>query len=65
MDLEPSNHFMFPFFSACVLEDKDEHTRIVRGWLHSEGLASALCAPREVRKGCKVSGPGDSRDGMC
>ena len=48
MDLDPSNNFMFPFFSACVLEVKDENTRIVKGWLQSEGIASSLCAPREV-----------------
>lgn len=48
MDLDPNNQFMFPFFSACVLERKDENTRIVKGWLQSNGLAFSLCAPREV-----------------
>ena len=49
MDLSPDNHFMSPFFSACLLEQKDHATRIVKGWLQSQGLASAICAPREVR----------------
>jgi hypothetical protein len=48
LDLNPDNHFMSPFFSACLLEQKDHATRIVKGWLQSQGLASALCAPREV-----------------
>jgi len=50
MDLSPDNHFMSPFFSACLLEQKDPATRIVKGWLQSQGLASAICAPREVCK---------------
>ncbi len=48
MDLSLDNHFMSPFFSACLLEQKDPATRIVKGWLQSQGLASAICAPREV-----------------
>ena len=54
LDLNPDNHFMSPFFSACLLEQKDPGTRIVKGWLQSQGLASALCAPREVRSRVRV-----------
>ena len=42
------SNYMFPFETACMLERMDKHTRVLKGWLSNQGLAGALCAPREV-----------------
>jgi hypothetical protein len=48
MDVDGETDFMFPFYSAQVLECPDSQTRILRGWLQPNGLLSHLCAPRDA-----------------
>lgn len=48
MDIESLNEFMFPFLSACLLEQRSPHTRVAFARLQSRGWLAALCAPREV-----------------
>lgn len=48
MDFESLNEIAFPFFSACLLEERSPHTRVAFTRLQSRGWLAALCAPREV-----------------
>lgn len=48
MDIKSLNEFMFPFFSACLLEQRSPNTRVAFARLQSRGWRAALCAPREV-----------------
>jgi hypothetical protein len=48
MDFESLNEITFPFFSACLLEQRSPHTRVAHTRLQSRGWLAALCAPREV-----------------
>ena len=44
MDIESLNEFMFPFFSACLLEQRSPHTRVAFTRLQSRGWLAALAA---------------------